>query len=62
MNKNLSVKETCKAIGISRPTLNRLLKAQKISCFRVGTGKKPRVLFAPEHIRQFLESCEQTAR
>lgn len=62
MNKNLSVKETCEAIGVSRPTLNRLLKAGQISCYRVGTGKKSRVLFAPEHIRQFLQTCERRAR
>lgn len=61
-NRNLTANEVCKAIGVSRPTLQRLLRAQRIGCFRVGTGGKARVLFAPEHVRQFLQSCECPAR
>ena len=62
MDKNLTLKETCAAIGVSRPTLNRLLKAELISCYRVGTGKKARVLFSTEHISEFLRTCERRAR
>jgi excisionase family DNA binding protein len=62
MERNLSVRETCEAIGVSRPTLNRLLKAELISCYRVGTGRKARVLFAPDHINDFLKACERPRR
>jgi excisionase family DNA binding protein len=62
MDRNLTVRETCEAIGVSRPTLNRLLKAELISCYRVGTGKKARILFAPEHINEFLKGCERPRR
>jgi excisionase family DNA binding protein len=46
--------EACRALGVSRPTLSRLTKARKIAFYRVGK----RILFAENHITDFLRSCE----
>lgn len=60
-DRNLSMREFCELVGVSRQTVTRLLKAKKISCFRVGLGDKKRVLFAPAHIAEFLRACERPA-
>lgn len=56
--KLYSAKETVALLGISRPTLSRLLRRNAIGHFRIGT----RTLFSAEHIRTFLESVEQVPR
>lgn len=53
-----SAKETVAILGISRPTLSRLLRRNAIGHFRIGT----RTLFSTEHIRAFLESVEQVPK
>jgi excisionase family DNA binding protein len=50
-----SAKETIIILGISRPTLSRLLRKKAIGHFRIGT----RTLFSSEHIRVFLKNVEQ---
>lgn len=56
--KLYSAKEAVALLGISRPTLSRLLRRNAIGHFRIGT----RTLFSMEHIRAFLESVEQVPR
>lgn len=56
--KLFSAKETVALLGISRPTLSRLLRRNAIGHFRIGT----RTLFSAEHIRAFLESVEQAPK
>ena len=54
-----SASETALRLGISKPTLCRLMQAQRIGFYRVGA----RVLFDEQkHIAPFLESCERKAR
>jgi excisionase family DNA binding protein len=53
--KLYSAKETITLLGISRPTLSRLLRKAAIGHFRIGT----RTLFSSDHIRAYLESVEQ---
>lgn len=53
--KLYSAKEAVALLGISRPTLSRLLRRNAIGCFRIGT----RTLFSSEHIRAFLDNVEQ---
>lgn len=57
-SNNLSAREVCQLIGVSRPTLSRLCAAGKIGFYRVGV----RLLFSPEHVKAFLESCEVKPR
>jgi excisionase family DNA binding protein len=57
VNRNFSAKETCLRIGVSRPTLSRLVASRQIGCFRVGT----RLLFSEQHITNFLASVERPA-
>lgn len=49
-----SASQIAQILGISRPTLCRLMQRKKIGYYRVGT----RVLFSDEHIAAFLQSCE----
>jgi excisionase family DNA binding protein len=56
-NRNFSAKETCLRIGVSRPTLSRLVASRQIGCFRVGI----RILFSEKHITDFLSSVERPA-
>lgn len=56
--KIYSAKETVAILGISRPTLSRLLRRNAIGHFRIGT----RTLFSEEHIRTFLQSVEQAPK
>ena len=56
--KIYSAKEAVALLGISRPTLSRLLRRNAIGHFRIGT----RTLFSAEHIRAFLESVEQVPK
>lgn len=56
--KLYSARETVEKLGISRPTLSRLLRRKVIGHFRIGT----RTLFSEEQIRVFLESVEQVPR
>ncbi len=54
-----SASETVLRLGISKPTLTRLVQAGKIGFYRIGT----RLLFDEQkHITPFLESCERKAR
>ncbi len=54
-----SASETALYLGISKPTLTRLVQAGKIGFYRIGT----RLLFDEQnHITPFLESCEGKAR
>jgi len=57
-SKNLSAKQVCELIGVSRPTLSRLCASGKIGFYRVGV----RILFNPEHVKAFLDSCEVKTR
>jgi excisionase family DNA binding protein len=56
--KLYSAKETVAMLGISRPTLSRLLRRNAIGHFRIGT----RTLFSADHIRIFLESVEEVPK
>lgn len=50
---------TCAArLGISRMTLLRARQRGEVSFFRVGS----RVLYAPRHIQEFLQSRERVAK
>ena len=51
----LSAKEAVAKLGISKPTLCRIMQRGEIGFYRVGM----RVLFSEEHISTFLEACEQ---
>lgn len=53
-----SAKEAVTILGISRPTLSRLLRRNAIGHFRIGT----RTLFSAEHINAFLASVEQVPK
>lgn len=53
-----SAKEAVELLGISRPTLSRLLRRNAIGHFRIGT----RTLFSSEHINAFLASVEQVPK
>ncbi len=54
-----SASETTLRLGISKPTLTRLVQAGRIGFYRIGT----RLLFDEQkHITPFLESCERKAR
>lgn len=53
--KLLSAKETVVRLGISKPTLCRLMQKGQIGYYRVGT----RVLFSDKHITAFLQACER---
>jgi len=56
--KLLSATQTALRLGISKPTLCRLLQKQAIAHYRVGA----RVLFDEEkHIQPYLASCERKA-
>ena len=50
----LSAKEAVAKLGISKPTLCRIMQRGEIGFYRVGA----RVLFSEEHITTFLEACE----
>jgi excisionase family DNA binding protein len=52
--KLLSAKEAVERLGISKPTLCRLMQRGKIGYYRVGM----RVLFSDKHISDFLAACE----
>jgi excisionase family DNA binding protein len=56
--KLYSARETVAMLGISRPTLSRLLRRNAIGHFRIGT----RTLFSAEHIRIFLKSVEEVPK
>lgn len=49
-----SAREAAEQLGISKPTLCRLMQRGEISFYKVGS----RVLFSDEHISAFLASCE----
>lgn len=53
-----SAKEAVAILGISRPTLSRLLRRNAIGHFRIGT----RTLFSADHINTFLASVEQVPK
>jgi excisionase family DNA binding protein len=50
----LSAKEAVAKLGISKPTLCRIMQRGEIGFYRVGT----RVLFSEEHKTTFLKACE----
>lgn len=55
-NRNLSAKELSQMMGLSRPTLSRLVAAKKLGCYRIGA----RILFDYQrHVLPFLRSNEQ---
>lgn len=54
----LSRKEVADILGLSVVTIDRAIKAKKISFYRFGT----RVCFGPQHIEEFLRANEHTAR
>ncbi len=57
--KLLSPNETALRLGISKPTLCRLMKKQVVGFYRIGT----RVLFDEEkHIQPYLALCERKAQ
>lgn len=49
-----SANQTARLLGVSTPTLCRLMQSKKIGFYRVGK----RVLFAERHVAEFLEACE----
>jgi excisionase family DNA binding protein len=49
-----SIKEIIKMLGISKPTLCRIMKRGEIGYYRVGS----RVLFSEHHISKYLQSVE----
>jgi len=56
--KLFSANQTALRLGISKPTLCRLMQKKAISFYRIGT----RVLFDEEkHIQPYLASCERKA-
>ncbi len=56
--KLLSANETALRLGISKPTLSRLMQKQAISFYRIGA----RVLFDEEkHIQPYLATTERKA-
>lgn len=61
-NRNLSVRQVCQRLSISRPTLHRLSGAEMIACYGVGNGGKSRMLFSERHVRDFLRNSERPAR
>jgi predicted DNA-binding transcriptional regulator AlpA len=48
-------KEVCKMIGASPATLSRLVKAEAIPCFRVGTGKNGGIRFIKEAVEAWIQ-------
>lgn len=54
----LSIKQAIKVIGLGRTTLWKKVEDGSLKCFRIGR----RVLFAPEHLREFLKLHEQVIR
>jgi DNA-binding transcriptional MerR regulator len=59
-NKNTEVETlnesaAARMLGVSKVTLQRLRKRKLISHFRIGA----RVLYSPEHIRDFLKLIER---
>lgn len=53
-----SAHQTAARLGVSKPTLCRLMQRREIGFYRVGT----RVLFSEEHIREFLDRVERKPR
>lgn len=53
--KTMTEQEFCQRVGISRLTAYRLRKAGKLPYYRIGS----RVLYAEQHVREFLASCER---
>ncbi len=49
-----SANQTARLLGVSTPTLCRLMQRKKIGFYRVGK----RVLFAERHVTEFLAACE----
>lgn len=56
--KLLSAKQAVNRLGISKPTLCRLMQRGEIGFYRVGA----RVLLSEEHIKEFLNRVEQKPR
>lgn len=54
----ISAKEAVARLGISKPTLCRIMQRGEIGYYRVGT----RVLFSDRHITDFLAACEHRPR
>lgn len=50
-----SFKEATKITGLGRTTLHYAVQKGKLKCFKIGR----RVLFSPEHLKEFMESHEQ---
>jgi excisionase family DNA binding protein len=53
-----SAYHTATRLGVSKPTLCRLMQRGEIGFYRVGT----RVLFSDEHIKEFLNRVEHKPR
>lgn len=50
------------AIGCSTRTLARLVAEHRIGCLRWSAGRRrPRVGFTPQHIQDYLTSCQVLA-
>lgn len=55
----LTVAETAKILGVSRPTVTKLCRAGRIPCFNVGTGKNQFFKIPSEGLEQYI--FQQTA-
>jgi len=51
----VSLKDTAKALGISRPTVYKLIHEGKLATFMIGSRR----LTTPQAIRNCIQSCEQ---
>lgn len=52
-----TVDEACERLRIGRTTLYGLIKAGRITPYRVGLGKRGKVLIAEREIEDFLAGC-----
>ena len=53
----VSITNTAKALGVSRPTVYKLIRNGKLETFMIGSRR----LTTPEAIRKCIQSCELDA-
>ena len=59
MERNFNIAEASRMLDVSQVTLRRMIKARRISCYRIGNGaKQPRIRLGFEHLKNYLESVE----
>jgi excisionase family DNA binding protein len=59
MEKNFKIAEASRMLDVSQVTLRRMIKARRISCYRIGNGaKRPRIRLGLDHLKSYLESVE----